>query len=181
MKKNEDAATKKRPKTSAAQIRVQKGMYWLSCCVSWIHEFNVRDVRSDRTWPPSHHEDGLPGPYRSPELHSHHHPWWRCFCWILKTPTLLTKLVRHVQGWCFHFLIHHQHQLSTRTTQGQVHANSVFPLPQKLRYANLLDIDIPSKRWPRGKRVFEYSPRRLETCLKFELGHGRPTIPFLGA
>jgi hypothetical protein len=27
MKKNEDAAAKKKPKTSAAQIRVQKGAY----------------------------------------------------------------------------------------------------------------------------------------------------------
>jgi hypothetical protein len=30
MKKNEEAAAKKRPKTSAAQIRVQKGMYRIS-------------------------------------------------------------------------------------------------------------------------------------------------------
>jgi hypothetical protein len=27
MKKNEDAAAKKKPKTSAAQLRVQKGVY----------------------------------------------------------------------------------------------------------------------------------------------------------
>jgi ubiquitin-conjugating enzyme E2 M len=48
MKKNEDAATKKRPKTSAAQIRVQKGSYWLSCLV-FLEFMNLMYAMSDLT------------------------------------------------------------------------------------------------------------------------------------
>jgi ubiquitin-conjugating enzyme E2 M len=35
MKKNEDAAAKKKPKTSAAQIRVQKGMSYSSIDIAF--------------------------------------------------------------------------------------------------------------------------------------------------
>lgn len=36
MKKNEDAAMKKKPKTSAAQIRVQKGKYFHSSVLKYL-------------------------------------------------------------------------------------------------------------------------------------------------
>jgi hypothetical protein len=57
MKKNEDAAAKKKPKTSAAQIRVQKGMLVISSreVPSYIIEH-----RSDRTGSPFDDEDTLP-------------------------------------------------------------------------------------------------------------------------
>lgn len=35
MKKNEDAAAKKKPKTSAAQLRVQKGACAATMCLGW--------------------------------------------------------------------------------------------------------------------------------------------------
>ena len=40
MKKNEDAAAKKKPKTSAAQIRVQKGV--LHPRISQLHQYLAR-------------------------------------------------------------------------------------------------------------------------------------------
>ena len=71
MKKNEEAAAKKKPKTSAAQIRVQKGMrlirpYQLANLMSFT-------IRFDRTRPSVHYGHPLPRPRGPPQLHSHHH------------------------------------------------------------------------------------------------------------
>jgi hypothetical protein len=45
MKKNEDAAAKKKPKTSAAQIRVQKGMYYSSIDIAF---WRLKMLTTDR-------------------------------------------------------------------------------------------------------------------------------------
>ena len=56
MKKNEDAAAKKKPKTSAAQIRVQKGNQ--TYCSQQVLCY-ILEHRFDRTGPPFNHEDKL--------------------------------------------------------------------------------------------------------------------------
>jgi len=75
MKKNEDAAAKKKPKTSAAQIRVQKGAY-LFTAFSMFPLLTTRMAyafRLDRVGPPVNNEDTLPRSRRSPQLHSDDH------------------------------------------------------------------------------------------------------------
>lgn len=57
MKKNEDAAAKKKPKTSAAQIRVQKGMLVVSAREDLSHTV---EYRFDRIGSPFNNEDKLP-------------------------------------------------------------------------------------------------------------------------
>lgn len=137
MKKNEDAAAKKKPKTSAAQIRVQKGTYlrlWthdneLTWCVAGM-------LRFDGAGSTVNDEDEFPWSRRSPQLLLDHHPWWGCvnivlIFWIWEADSSCVTLslfhlaaapCRHVQGWRFPVFFHHQHQLPSRPTQSQVHA-----------------------------------------------------------
>lgn len=42
---------------------------------------------------------------------------------------------------------------------------------------HVLDADLPSQCRPRGKRVLEHSPRRLEARPQPQFGHGRLAVP----
>ena len=80
MKKNEDAAAKRKPKTSAAQIRVQKGMCLLSYPTSTPLAAGTRVLiilashRPDRARPPEHDEDDLARRSGSSQLYPHNQP-----------------------------------------------------------------------------------------------------------
>jgi hypothetical protein len=71
MKKTEDASAKKKPKTSAAQIRVQKGVL---CSNTYIICF-IDDTlpRFNRTRPAIDHADTFFRSQRSPQLHFDHY------------------------------------------------------------------------------------------------------------
>lgn len=72
MKKSEDAAAKKKPKTSAAQIRVQKGYILSRLLEMTIKQFTALH-RLDRTGFTVNDEDSFRRSCRSPQLHTYYH------------------------------------------------------------------------------------------------------------
>jgi hypothetical protein len=72
MKKNEDAAAKKKPKTSAAQIRVQKG-YVLLRLFEMTTEYPTALHRLDGAGFTINHEDSFRRSRRSTQLHTYYH------------------------------------------------------------------------------------------------------------
>ena len=72
MKKSEDAAAKKKPKTSAAQIRVQKGYVLWHLLEMTTEQFAVLH-RLDRTRPTVNNEDLFRRSRRSAQLHTYYH------------------------------------------------------------------------------------------------------------
>lgn len=66
LKKNEEAAAKKKPKTSAAQIRVQKGLWRFQSDYDRIFNWS----RSHRAGLAIDDEDELPRPCGSAQLHT---------------------------------------------------------------------------------------------------------------
>ena len=72
MKKSEDAAAKKKPKTSAAQIRVQKGYVFWRLLEMTIEHFTALH-RLDRTGFTVNNEDSFRRSRRSAQLHTYDH------------------------------------------------------------------------------------------------------------
>ena len=73
MKKNEDAAAKKKPKTSAAQIRVQKGYLLCRLLEMTTEQFTGALYRLDGTGFTVNNEDPFRRSHRSAQLHTYHH------------------------------------------------------------------------------------------------------------
>jgi hypothetical protein len=71
MKKSEDAAAKKKPKTSAAQIRVQKGYVFWRLLEMTTEQFTAH--RLDRTGSTVNNEDSFRRSRRSAQLHTYYH------------------------------------------------------------------------------------------------------------
>ena len=72
MKKNEDAAAKKKPKTSAAQIRVQKGYVLWRLLKMTTKQFTGLH-RLDGTGFTINDEDSFRRSRRSAQLHTYYH------------------------------------------------------------------------------------------------------------
>jgi ubiquitin-conjugating enzyme E2 M len=117
MKKDEANAAKKKPKTSAAQIRVQKGTHFLS--VALLRPYRPRRIDLSELELPSTMKTDFPdaadllnftltiSPDEGRSLAS--------ACGALRNPR------RHVQGRRLCLLLQHQHQLPARPAKGQMH------------------------------------------------------------
>jgi len=123
MKKSEDVSAKKKPKTSAAQIRVQKGWGFTNLCLDDPFTFSRPD------WARPSFDDANPLLWSrwSTQLHFDHYTRrrWVLISWCYAFSVITNTRFRHVQRWRVQILLCHQHQLSSWTPKGQMHTNSM--------------------------------------------------------
>ena len=120
MKKNEDAAAKKKPKTSAAQIRVQKGASSVCLKERWWTDMLHTDLTELDL--PSTMKTHFPDPNDLLNFTLTITPdegMWPCIAGDLIVMFCCSPL-RHVPGWRVPILVPDQQQLPSRATKSQV-------------------------------------------------------------
>ena len=121
MKKNEDAASKRKPKTSAAQIRVQKGKS--AGLFLQSNKLSYRNVDLTELDLPSTMKTEFPDVADLLNFTLTITPDEGTQLRLFSARFLHLPSCRHVQGWRVCIFFRNKHQLPTRPPEGQVHPN----------------------------------------------------------
>jgi hypothetical protein len=177
MKKDEANAAKKKPKTSAAQIRVQKGTHFLS--VALLRPYRPRRIDLSELELPSTMKTDFPD---AADL-------------LNFTLTISPDEGRPLASACrgaedFVQACTRAAPLSspststptTRTTRQRSNAprRSARPCLVSLGLDVSTRADLPPQRRPRRQRLPEHPPRGLEARPEPQFRHGRPAVPLPG-
>lgn len=183
MKKNEEAAAKKKPKTSAAQIRVQKGASYF-VRVELHVDVNVLSVDLTELDLPSTMTTHFPDPADLLNFTLTITPDEGTVMFLSTYATVSLYLYRSGMykggAFVFSFVInpnypHDPPKVKCTQTVRPI-ATSVL-----LSLSLCFVTDLPSKRRPRGERLSEHSARGLEASAELELGDGGAAVSILGA